>query len=272
MKKVILVTGASSGFGKFTALELIKKGYTVYGAARRVEQMQELVSAGGHALKMDVTNDDSVESGVNQIIDEQGKIDVLVNNAGYGSYAFIESADIDQMKRMFEVNVWGTVRVSQHVLPHLREQGAGRIVNISSIVGKVSTAFLGFYAASKHAVEALSDAMRQEVGRFGIKVSMVEPGAFSTGFDDKVLEEMKDVQAGEAYQGIVDSFMPFFKDMYSKAPTPEPVVKAIVNAIESNNPKSRYAVGTDAKGGIFMKGLLSDKTFDKVMLGQMKMN
>ncbi len=271
MKKVVLITGASSGFGKFTALELIKKGYEVYGAARRVEQMQELVDKGGHAIQMDVTNDTSVKAGIGQLIDEQGKIDALVNNAGFGSYGFIETTDIDHMKRMYDVNVWGLVRVSQHVLPYMRKQGHGSIVNISSIVGKVSTAFLGFYASSKHAVEAISDALRQEVGRFGINVSIVEPGAFSTGFDDVVLKELEGVNPGEAYQPIVDSFIPFFKNMYAKAPTPEPVVKAIVKAIERRKPKTRQAVGSDAKGGIFMKGLLGDRTFDNIMLGQMKM-
>ncbi|WP_421918401.1 oxidoreductase [Marinifilum sp.] len=270
-KKVVLITGASSGFGKFTALELIKKGYIVYGAARRVEQMNELVSAGGKAIKMDVTQDDSVKSGVDQIIEKEGRIDALVNNAGFGSYGFIETTNIDHMKRMYDVNVWGLVRVSQHVLPHMRKMQKGSIVNISSIVGKVSTAFLGFYASSKHAVEALSDAMRQEVKRFGINVSIVEPGAFSTGFDDVVLKELEAVNPGEAYQPIVDNFIPYFKKMYEKAPSPEPVVNAIIKAIEEKNPKTRYAVGMDAKGGIMMKGLLGDRTFDNMMLGQMKM-
>ena len=271
MSKTILITGASSGFGKLTALDLIKKGYTVYGAARRVEKMDDLVKLGGHAIKMDVTSDESVKSGVGQIIREQGKIDALVNNAGYGSYAFVETANIDQMKRMFEVNVWGMIRVSQAVLPYMREKKTGRIINISSIVGKVSMAFLGFYAASKHAVEALSDATRQEVGRFGIQVSVIEPGVFGTGFDDVVLDEFKEVKPGEAYQSIVDSFIPHFKKMYEKAPTPEPVVKAIINAINSNKPKTRYSVGMDAKGGITLRGLLRDKTFDNLLLGQLKM-
>ncbi|HAA12309.1 MAG TPA: short-chain dehydrogenase/reductase [Cytophagales bacterium] len=271
MSKVILVTGASSGFGKFTALELIKKGYTVYGAARRLEQMKELVQQGGFAIKMDVTSEQSVADSIATIIKKEGRIDALVNNAGYGAYGFIETTNIDQMKRMFEVNVWGAIRVSQHVLPHMRKAQSGSIINISSIVGKVSTAFLGFYAASKHAVEAISDAMRQEVGRFGINVSIIEPGAFSTGFDDVVLKELEEVHPGPAYQPIVDSFIPYFRNMYEKAPTPEPVVKAIVSAIESKKPKTRQAVGSDAKGGIMMKGLLGDRTFDNIMLGQMKM-
>jgi len=271
MKKTVLITGASSGFGKFTALELIKKGYTVYGAARRLNKMKDLEEAGGQAIQMDVTDDTSVAKGIEQILNEQGNIDALVNNAGYGSYAFVETANIVQMKRMFEVNVWGLVRVSQHVLPHMRKQGRGRIINISSIAGKTSLAFMGFYASSKFAVEAISDALRQEVGRFGINVSVIEPGAFSTGFDDTVVNELKDVNPGEAYQSIVDNFIPEFKKIYSKAPTPEPVVKAIITAIDSKNPKTRYPVGMDAKMGVLMKKWIGDKTMDNLMLGQMKM-
>lgn len=269
--KTILITGASSGFGKFTALELINRGYTVYGAARRIDQMKDIVEAGGQAIKMDVTNDLSVKTGIEQILKEQGKIDALVNNAGYGSYAFIETADLEQMKRMYEVNVWGLVRVSQHVLPYMRNQESGSIINISSVVGKISTAFLGFYASSKHAVEAISDAMRQEVNRFGINVSIIQPGAFKTGFDDVVLQELRDVKPGETYQPIVNNFIPFFNKMYEKAPSPEPVVKAIIKAIEKRKPKVRQAVGVDAKGGIFIKGLVSDRAFDNIMMGQMKL-
>ncbi len=271
MRKTILITGASSGFGKFTALELIKKGYTVYGAARRVEKMKDLVEAGGHAIRMDVTDDISVTEGVTQILGEQGKIDVLVNNAGYGSYAFIETADIDQMKRMYDVNVWGLVRTSQHVLPHMRKQGHGRIINISSIAGTTSLAFMGFYSSSKFAVESISDALRQEVGRFGIDVSVIEPGAFSTGFDDTVLNELKEANHGETYQPIVDNFIPEFKKTYEKAPTPEPVVEAITAAIESKNPKTRYPVGMDSKMGVIMKKLLSDRTMDNLMMKQMNL-
>lgn len=270
--KTILITGASSGFGKFTALELIKKGYTVYGAARRVNEMQDLVDAGGHALGMDVTDDESVASGTQQIIDEQGRIDVLVNNAGYGSYAFIETANIEQMKRMYEVNVWGLVRVTQHVLPHMRKQNQGRIINLSSIAGKASIAFMGFYSSSKFAVESISDALRQEVGRFGIDVSIIEPGAFSTGFDDTVLNELKDIEVGEAYQPLLDGFIPEFKNIYAKAPTPEPVVEAMISAIENSKPKTRYPVGIDAKIGTFMKKIIGDRAMDKLMLKQLKMD
>lgn len=271
MTKTILITGASSGFGKFTALELINKGYTVYGAARRVEQMAELEKAGGHAIKMDVTSEESVIQGVDQVIEEQGQIDVLVNNAGYGAYDFIETADIEQMKRMYDVNVWGTIRLCQAALPHMRKQSRGKIINLSSVAGKMSIAFMGLYASSKHAVEAISDALRQEVGRFGISVSIIEPGAFRTGFEDKVYEELKDTQIEEPYKAIADKFLPQLKAIYDKAPTPEPVVEAIISAIESDDPKTRYTVGTDAKMGVLMSSIVGDKTMDRMMMSQMKL-
>jgi NADP-dependent 3-hydroxy acid dehydrogenase YdfG len=272
MNKVVLVTGASSGFGKYTALELIKKGYTVYGAARRVAQMKDIQEAGGVALNMDVTSDESVKIGIETIIKQQGKIDVLVNNAGFGSYGFIETTNIDHMKRMYDVNVWGLVRVSQHVIPYMRKQNSGSIINVSSIVGEVSAGFLGFYASSKHAVEAISDAMRQEVKQFGINVSIVQPGVFSTGFDDVVLKELEEVETGKEYEKFYNNFIPYFKNMYEKAPSPEPVVNAIVDTIESAKPKTRKAVGKDAKTLKLVKNIISDKTFDKMLLSQIKMN
>jgi short-subunit dehydrogenase len=175
------------------------------------------------------------------------------------------------MKRMYDVNVWGLVRVSQHVIPHMRKQKKGRIINISSIAGKTSMAFIGFYSSSKFAVESISDALRQEVERFGIDVAIIEPGAFSTGFEDTVFDELKEVKVGEVYQPIVDNFTPVFKKTYEKAPTPEPVVKAITKAIESKKPKTRYPVGMDAKMGVIMKKWVGDRTMDNLMLGQMNM-
>lgn len=170
---------------------------------------------------------------------------------------------------MFDVNVWGLLRVSQTVLPFMREKKSGKIINISSVVGKISTGFLGFYSATKHAVEAISDATRQEVGRFGIKVAIVEPGAFKTGFDDVVLDELKEVKVGEAYQGILDRFIPAFKKMYEKAPSPEPVVRVIEKIIKQKNPKIRYPAGVDAKFGIIAKDILHDRIFDKLIMKQM---
>jgi len=271
-QKVVLITGASSGFGKLVAMGLIEKGMIVYGAARRVDKMQDIVARGGHAIKMDVTAESTIQEGIDQIIKEQGRIDVLINNAGYAAYGFVETTDIDHLKRMFDVNVWGMVRCTQKVLPCMRKQNSGTIINISSIVGKVSAGFLGFYAASKHAVEAISDATRQEVGRFGINVSVIEPGAFKTGFDDVVHDELKKVETSEIYQPILKRFISFFDKLYSKAPTPEPVVKAIIKIVYSDKPRIRIAVGSDAKMGIMLKSLVSDKLFDSLMLKQLNMD
>ncbi len=141
--KTILITGASSGFGKLAAKQLIEKGYVVYGAARRVEQMQELADLGGHAIQMDVTNDESVKQGVAQIVKEQRKIDVLVNNAGYAQYGIMETTELEHAKKQYDVNVFGLVRVSQAVLPHMRKQKSGTIINLSSVAGKVSFPMAG---------------------------------------------------------------------------------------------------------------------------------
>ena len=137
MKKTILITGASSGMGKATALQLIAEGHTVYGAARRVDNMKELVDKGGFALKMDVTNDDSIEQGVEQLIQEQGRIDVLVNNAGYAVYGSVEDVSMEDARRQFDVNIFGLARLTQLVLPHMRKQKSGKIINVSSMGGSI---------------------------------------------------------------------------------------------------------------------------------------
>ncbi len=266
--KTILITGASSGFGKLAAKQLIKKGYTVYGAARRIGQMQDLVDLGGHAIEMDVTNDESVKEGVAQITKDQGKIDVLINNAGYAQYGIVETTDLEHAKRQYEVNVFGLVRVSQAVLPHMRKQMSGQIINLSSVAGKVSFPMAGWYASSKYAVEAISDAMRAEVKGFGIKVVIVEPGTFKTGFDDVAVDELEKLANDKVYGDKIKSFKNRFSEMYQKAPTPEPVINVLEKAITSKKPKTRYKVGMDSKMAIMMKGLLSDKAFDNVMLNQ----
>lgn len=159
-----------------TAEALLAQGYTVYHAARRLDQMDDLKAKGAHPLRMDVVDDASVQAGVKRIIDEQGRIDVLINNAGYAVYGMIESVDLELARRQFEVNVFGVARLTRTLLPHMRRQTSGHIINISSVVGKVSGSVLGWYAASKHSVEAISDALRVEVESFGIRVAMIEPG------------------------------------------------------------------------------------------------
>lgn len=178
--RTALVTGASSGIGEDTARKLQALGYVVYGAARRTDRLQALATDGIRPLTMDVTDDASMTAGVDRILEETGRIDVLVNNAGYGSHGAIEDVPIDEARRQFEVNVFGLARLTQLVSPHMRAQGSGTIINISSIGGRLTTPLGGWYHATKYAVEALSDALRMELRPFGIDVVVVEPGAIRT--------------------------------------------------------------------------------------------
>lgn len=176
MKKTVLVTGASAGIGKATAIYLAQNGYNVYGAARRVEKMNELKNFGIKPIALDVTKDESITSCVNQILKEAGSIDVLVSNAGFGSYGAIEDVSIEDARYQLEVNVFGAMRLAQLVLPKMRENKYGKIVNISSVGGKNAFPLGGWYHASKFALEALSDSMRNEVREFGINVIVVSRG------------------------------------------------------------------------------------------------
>ena len=265
MSKTILITGASSGMGRTLAEQLLAKGYTVYGGDINYEGMADLEQKGMHRLLMDVTNSEQVDKGVSQLITDTGKIDALFNNAGYATYDLIETIDINRAKKLFEVNVWGATNLIQSVLPHMRQQRSGRIINTSSIVGRVATILGGWYAASKHAVEAISDALRQEVHQFGIKVSIIEPGSFHTGFSDVVFKQFEQINAGEDYKELVEKFVTQYKANHAKAPTPEPVTVAMIDALESENPKIRYVVGADAEGLVKAKASMSDEAFDQLV-------
>ncbi|MCL4113180.1 UNVERIFIED_CONTAM: hypothetical protein GTU68_051197 [Idotea baltica] len=180
MGKVILVTGASSGIGKATALKLIKEGHTVYGAARRLNKMKELETAGGHAVALDVMDHERVKEVVKQILDQEGRIDVLVNNAGYALWGPVEEVGYEAAKRQFEVNIFGLAEVTKAVLPGMRAQKSGRIINVSSVGGKIYSPLGAWYHATKHALEGWSDCLRLELKQFGIDVVIIQPGAIAT--------------------------------------------------------------------------------------------
>ena len=180
MKKVILLTGASSGIGRDAALMLAAQGHRVYAAARRMELMEPLREKGIVPIRMDVTDSQSMADGVKAVIDAEGRIDVLVNNAGYGYFGAIETVSDEEARRQIEVNVFGLAALCRLVIPHMRRQGAGLIVNTSSIAGMIVLPFGGWYHVSKYSVEALSDALRMELKPFGIDVSMIEPGGIRT--------------------------------------------------------------------------------------------
>ena len=197
--KVALVTGASSGIGEATVLALLDTGYTVYGAARRVDRMAALVDAGAKVLAMDVTDDESMTAGVALVLAEAGRIDLLVNNAGFGSYGALEEVPLAEARYQFDVNVFGLARLTQLVLPGMRGQGSGRIVNISSIGGKIYEPLGGWYHATKFAVEGLSDSLRMELAPFGIQVVVVEPGAIRTEWGGIAADNLRKVSGDGPY-------------------------------------------------------------------------
>ncbi len=190
MKKVALVTGASSGIGKESAKLLIENGFTVYGAARRVDKMKDLEQFGIKLLAMDVTVEESMVNGINQILETEKRIDVLINNAGYGSYGALEDVPISEAKYQFEVNIFGLARLTQLVLPSMRKQKSGKIINISSIGGKLGEPHGAWYHATKFAVEGLSDSIRMELKQFGIDVVIIEPGAIITEWNTIARENL----------------------------------------------------------------------------------
>lgn len=273
MEKVILITGASSGIGKETALTLIKQGHVVYGAARRIEAMKSLEDAGGHALRMDVTKPDEVKAAVRRIIEEEGKIDVLVNNAGYGLYGAVEDIPLDDARRQFEVNLFGLASVTQEVLPHMREKKSGTIINISSVGGKIYTPLGAWYHGTKHAVEGWSDCLRLELKDFGIDVVIVEPGGIETEFGNVLYEPMLRYSGNGAYSALATKAARATKDLYNRpgALSPSSVVAdAVSRAVHAGSPKTRYRIGKYAKSLAWIRLRLGDRIFDRVILSQLK--
>jgi len=270
MNKVALITGASSGIGLETAKLLVTKGYTVYGAARRTEKMQELKQAGIKLLAMDVTQEASMVSGINEILKNEGRIDVLLNNAGYGSYGALEDVPLSEARYQFEVNIFGMARLTQLVLPHMRAQRSGRILNISSIGGKLGEPHGAWYHATKYAVEGLSDSLRMELKEFGIDVVIIEPGAIITEWAGIARENMLKTSGDTAYGELTRKQAKMFERADKMGSKPIVVAKTIVKAITTARPKTRYETGGGAKAILFARRILSDRMFDKVMLSMMK--
>ena len=270
MNKVALITGASAGIGKATAKLLLQDGYTVYGGARRMDKMKDIESLGVKILEMDVSNDASMVSGVNAIIKAEGRIDVLVNNAGFGSYGAVEDVAMDDARYQIEVNLLGLARLTQLVLPHMRGQKFGKIVNVTSIGGKMATPLGGWYHASKFAVEGLSDSLRLEVKQFGIDVILIEPGGVKTEWGGIAGESMQKVSGNTAYKKIVQSAMKMFARAEKNAAEPSLIAELIKKTITVKNPKARYSAGYLSGVILFMKKWLSDSMFDKIILSQLK--
>jgi short-subunit dehydrogenase len=270
MKKVILITGTSSGMGKEFARHLQNDGHVVYGAARRVDKMDDLKKLGVNIMEMDVTDDAAMVKGVETIIKKEGRLDVLINNAGFGSYGAIEDVPIADAKYQLDVNVFGAARLAQLVIPYMRKEHFGRIINISSIGGKLALPLGGWYHASKFALEALSDSLRNEVEQFGIDVVVIEPGGVKSEWAGIAHDNLEKISGHGVYKKLVAAFARGLGQADVGSPEPIVIVDLVRKAIESKRPKTRYAAGFMAKPALFMRWLLPDRTFDKMMMSRFR--
>ncbi len=271
MSKTALVTGASSGIGEATARRLHDLGYTVYAAARRVERMADLEALGVRVLRLDVTDDASMTAAVDRIIAETGQIDLLVNNAGYGSYGAVEDVPMEEARYQVEVNLFGLARLTQLVTPHLRERRTGRIVNISSIGGKGSEPLGGWYHATKYAVEGLSDALRMELRPFGIDVVVIEPGAIRTEWGGIVHETLTKVSGDTAYADQATQLMRFHRSAIERLGVgPEVIADAIADAATARRPKTRYVAPRNARIMLRLQRFVPDRAMDAITRSAMQ--
>ena len=270
--KAVLITGCSTGIGRATAEHLAERGWTVYATARRPESIEDLKASGCRTLPLDVNDEDSMRTAVAAVEDAEGAVGALVNNAGYALEVAVESAPMSEVRRQFETNVFGLVRMCQLVLPGMRNQRWGRIVNLSSVGGKLTFPGGGFYHATKHAVEALSDALRFEVRGFGVHVSVIEPGLIKTAFGDTATAPVSTEadgpyaafnaavaeRVGGAYEGVMGRL----------AAPPSAVARVIEAALTSRSPQTRYRVTAGARFMLGTRKLLPDRVFDAFLRTQ----
>jgi short-subunit dehydrogenase len=267
----ILITGCSTGIGRATAEHLAGKGHTVYATARRLESIADLERLGCRTLALDVTEEDSMAAAVAAVEDAHGSVGALVNNAGFAVSGAIEAVSVDQLRAEFETNVFGYVRMAQLVLPGMRRARRGRIVNVSSVAGRVTMPAAGAYAASKYAVEAISDALRFEVRGFGVKVVLIEPGPIRTEFTGTANHALGELDAGPygdfhaaVAKGDAETDESFI------AGKPQDVASAIERAITAGSPRARYRVTVIARVLPVVRGTLGDRAFDALLRRQLR--
>ena len=266
-KKVILITGASSGIGFDSAQELARQGHKVYAAARRTELMEPLKHNGVVTMQMDVTNSQSMADGVKAVLDAEGRIDVLVNNAGYGYFGAVENVTMEEARRQVEVNVFGLAELCKLVLPVMRKQGSGRIINTSSIAGKTVLPFGAWYHVSKYSVEALSDALRMEMKPFGVDVVLIEPGGIKTDWGIIAAKHLAESSKGTAYEEDALRESKLIHKGYSGnyLSAPKVVTRAISRAVNSQRPRARYRIGSGAFIMVFLHTVLPTRWWDGMM-------
>jgi NAD(P)-dependent dehydrogenase (short-subunit alcohol dehydrogenase family) len=268
--KAVLVTGCSSGIGYATAELLAERGWTVYATARKPESIDALEAKGAKTLSLDVTDEESMAKAVKAVTDAEGAVGVLVNNAGYSQNGAVESVPMDQVRRQFETNVFGLIRMCQLVLPGMREQRWGKIVNLSSMGGRLTFPGGGLYHASKYAVEALSDALRFEVASFGVDVILIEPGLITTNFGDTSVKGVpQEGPYAQFNRKVAEATEAAYKGPMSKlGGGPETVANTIADALEAKRPKARYPVTPSAHLMITQRRLTPDRVWDLMMRAQ----
>jgi NAD(P)-dependent dehydrogenase (short-subunit alcohol dehydrogenase family) len=264
---VALVTGASSGIGEATARTLLALGFTVYAGARQVERMAELQSLGIHAVSLDLTDDASMVAAIDRIMGETGRIDALVNNAGYGAYGAMEDVSSAEARRQFDVNLFGLARLTQLVLPGMRRRRSGRIVNMASVGGHIYGPMGAWYHATKFAVEGFSDALRLELAPFGIQVVIIEPGEIRTAWGGIAADSLRETSGSGPYAEQARTVAAVLERSLGSGTgsPPEIVAAAIGKALTARRPRSRYAVGRGARTLILARRILPDRIFDRAM-------
>lgn len=272
MKKTILVTGASSGLGKDFVKRAISNGMKVYAVARHLDQMEDIKGLGAITLKMDISKSEDIKSVIKKINEEEPNgIDILINNAGFGLYGAIEDVSMEEAKYQFNVNVFGLAELTKEVLPIMKKNNKGTIINISSIGGKMCFPFGCWYHASKHAIEAFSDCLRMEIAKFNIKVVIIEPGIIRTGFSSIAHSNFNKFKEKSDYKIEYDNLATSMKKVYSgNSPSSPKVITDIIfnKVLKAKKPKARYHGGSMSNLTLFLKKVLSDKSFDKAALSR----
>ena len=266
MKQIVLITGASSGMGLDGAIRLAEAGFKVYATSNDLKPLEQIEQLKENAIYLDVTDDKSMVEAVDFIIQKEGRIDVLINNAGYGSYGALEDVSMQEARKQFEVNVFGLARLTQLVLPHMRKQASGKIINVSSVGGVGSEPHSAWYHASKFAVEGMSDCLRQELIQFGIDVIVIQPGAIRSQWNNIARENLLKVSGNTAYQDLVKKHADLLKSMDDQSSDPRVIGETMLEICTSEDPKTRYVRGKNAKAAIFLRRLFTDKMYDRFMM------
>lgn len=262
MSKVVLITGATSGMGKLTAEYLAENGYLVYAGTR--EQNSEASQGNIRPIYLDVTKVETIQSAVRKIMEEEGKIDVLVNNAGYGLLATIEEGTDEEIFNQFDVNVFGLIKTIREVLPHMRDARSGVIINISSFLGKMGLPLLAHYNASKYAVEGIVDSLRFEVAPFGIRVHSIQSGLFGTNFVKQgLVANTQTTSEDSPYKELVAHFVPIVAQAINDGPSPQPIADAVKMIIEDENAEIAVPVGAEAESFVPMRKAMGDREFEE---------